>query len=428
MEDSDISFDDFSVEMEDFSVTKVDRFDRVWKWGEGGSIHQQPLILDGVVYFGSCNHNVYAVSLLTGKEIWRFRTSGVMINTSPVEHMGMLFIGSYDQNLYALDKDSGRLVWKFPTSGKIISLPFASNGRVYVGSEDHNVYALDARDGRLIWKFRTMDEVTSTPTESGGRVYFGSFDQNFYCVDARDGALIWKFPTQGEVHIMNPVLVEGGTVYFGSFDNNLYALDSETGVEKWRLKVGQYGNYMSPVLHEGKLYLSNRENALLSVSLDGRILWRFLRSELVCIPLIYKGSIYVGCEDHNMYCLGLDGVMKWKYATQGVTQIRPAASGNRLVFSSWDCNLYCLDIMARRLIWKFRTEGSPGYRPPPHECFTLTLKVRGGGEETKEGRKKAYDLNMQEEEGGGAFYKSRITYQTSTRYREKGKYQAEEEF
>jgi len=42
----------------------------------------------------------------------------------------------------------------------------------------------------------------------------------------------------------------------------------------------------------------------------------------------------------------------------------------------------------------------------------------------EEGRKKSYEINITgESEGIGSFYKSRITYQVSTQYREKGKYQ-----
>jgi outer membrane protein assembly factor BamB len=423
--EEDEGFDGFSVEMQDVSVEKSGKFDRIWKAGEGGSLHQQPLIRDGIVYFGSCNHNVYAVSLESGCEVWRFRTGGIIMNTSPVECGGNIVFGSYDHNVYALDAASGKLSWKFQARDKIISHPFAAHGRVYIGSADHNVYCLDGQSGTLVWKFQTADKVTATPTESCGRVYFGSFDQNFYCVDAQDGTLQWKFQTGGEIHTMNRVLVLGGRVYFGSFDNNLYALDSVTGKEKWRLRTGQYGNYMSPVEGGGLLYHSTRDNTLLAMTPGGREMWRFQRSELLCIPLFHDGRIYAGCEDHNMYCLGSDGKEVWRFPTQGSVYIKPAASDGRLVFTSWDCNVYCVDALAGNLLWKFRSDGSPGYFPPPHEQFTLALKVKESDAQMDMGRKAAYDLGMDDEEKDGKFYKSKVTYRMSTQYASKGKYQVD---
>lgn len=69
------------------------------------------------------------------------------------------------------------------------------------------------------------------------------------------------------------------------------------------------------------------------------------------------------------------------------------------------------------------------FRPPPYEAFELEISVPQ--EETEE-KKKTYDLDLSDEgEERTDFYKSRITYQVSTRYQEKGKYQIdsdEEEF
>jgi hypothetical protein len=62
--------------------------------------------------------------------------------------------------------------------------------------------------------------------------------------------------------------------------------------------------------------------------------------------------------------------------------------------------------------------------PPPYEAFELRMKIpkgESGGDDRKQ-----YDVNISEEgEEAGSFYKSRITYQVSTQYRQKGKYQVD---
>jgi outer membrane protein assembly factor BamB len=76
MEDGGASMNDFMVEMGDFEVKKVGKFDRMWKVGEGGTAYQAPIIVGDIIYFGSCNHNVYAVNIKSGKLVWKFRTPG----------------------------------------------------------------------------------------------------------------------------------------------------------------------------------------------------------------------------------------------------------------------------------------------------------------------------------------------------------------
>jgi hypothetical protein len=84
--------------------------------------------------------------------------------------------------------------------------------------------------------------------------------------------------------------------------------------------------------------------------------------------------------------------------------------------------MYVVDTSTHELVWKFRTEGSPSILPPPYESFEIEMKIPKS-EVEEEVVKKTYDLNLGEEEDGTSAYKSRITYQISTQYSAKGKYQ-----
>jgi outer membrane protein assembly factor BamB len=431
MEDSEgHGFDDFSVEMEDFEVRRTRKFDRIWHITEGGSMCCIPLIHGETLYFGCCNFNIYAIDVRTGKLVWKFKTNGIVFESSPVYWKGMIFAGSYDHNMYALDAVNGKLKWKFETRDKINSMPFIHKGRLYFASKDRNVYCLDARKGRLIWKYETQDEVASSPAVRDGKVYVGSFDKNFYCIDAENGRLVWKFRTQGEVYHPNIPLIHEGVVYFTSFDNNLYALGADDGKFLWKLKTAEYGNAYAPVLHEGRLYLPTRDGNLLAITLDGKIEWKFSKMHVPSIPAFRDGRIYVGFEDYNMYCLDMEGKMIWKFQTQGSIWLTAAFWNNMVIFPSWDCNIYSLDAGDVSVIWKFRTEGSPSYLPSAHEEFEVVIKKSAEDVKETETGRKTYDIEGLEEEGTSE-YKTRITYQVSTQYASKGKYQkdsAEEEF
>src|SRR4030042_1787495 len=45
-----------------------------WTFETGDGIHSSPAVVDGVVYFGSRDHFIYALDAATGEEIWSFET------------------------------------------------------------------------------------------------------------------------------------------------------------------------------------------------------------------------------------------------------------------------------------------------------------------------------------------------------------------
>jgi len=432
MEDhGSFGFDDFSVEMEDFEFKHIRKFDRIWRISEGGSMCCIPLIHDGILYFGCCNFNIYAVNVRTGGLVWKFKTSDIVFESSPVYWDGMIFAGSYDHNMYALDAKSGELRWKFASRDKINSMPFVHRGKLYFASKDQNVYCVDAKDGSLIWKYQTQDEIASSPIVHEGKVYIGSFDRNFYCLDAESGALVWKFATQGEVYHPNVPLIHKGIVYFTSFDNNLYALNADTGRQLWKLKTAEFGNAYAPVMYGERLYLVTRDGNLLAITLDGRIDWKFSRMYVPSIPAFRNERIYAGFEDYSLYCLGMDGKLIWKFTAQGPIWLTAVFWEGMVIFPSWDCNVYALNADNASVIWKFRTEGSPSFLPPANDTFEIVIKKPAEEAGNKDGGRKTYDFSLAKDDADGKFYKSRITYQVSTQYREKGKYQKdsdEEEF
>ena len=432
MEDSgDIGFDEFSVEMEDFEYTLVNKFTRIFNLGEGGSFVQEPCVHDGRVYAGCLDRNVYCIDAKSGELVWKFQTEAGIAMSSPVISDGTLYIGSYDYNMYALDAKSGRLLWKFKTQDKVLCSCAVSGGRVYFGSKDHNVYCIDAKTGGLVWKFRTFAEVASVPTVWEGKVYIGSYDRNMYCLDAAAGSLVWKFETQG--FIFNEVrhIVHNGMLYFSSFDNYLRVVDAGTGELVWKFLTGMYGGMnCGPEIDGDTVYQTNREGHLYALTMDGRQKWKFSINLPIAGAAIHEGKVYIGTGDFNFYCLDSTGKVLWKFSTQGEVWYKAAFLGSAAYFTSWDCNFYCVDKDTGNLIWKFRGQGAPSYLPAPYDSYELSVSKPAEEKGVEDSSRKTYDIGIIEQESTSE-YKSRITYQVSTQYGAKGKYQIdshEEEF
>jgi len=94
------------------------------------------------------------------------------VDSSPAVANGVVYVGSYDDNVYALSATTGALLWSYTTGGHVWSSPSVANGVVYVGSDNTNLYALNASTGALLWSYTTGGQVyMSSPAVANGVVY-----------------------------------------------------------------------------------------------------------------------------------------------------------------------------------------------------------------------------------------------------------------
>lgn len=124
--------------------------------------------------------NATTVSGLTKQ--WAYQT-GNAIGSSPAVVNGVIYVGSKDGNLYAIDAASGSKKWAYQTGNYVYSAPAVINEVVYVGSYNGNLYAINAASGSEKWAYQTGNSINSSPTVVNGVVYAGSYDGNLYAFD-----------------------------------------------------------------------------------------------------------------------------------------------------------------------------------------------------------------------------------------------------
>lgn len=335
------------------TVLRENEKDAIFRIGEGGSISAEPVLRDGILYFGACDKNFYAVDAVTGRQIWKFRTDGpVCVCRACTIAGGRIYFGSYDHYLYCLDMD-GNLIWRFRSRDMVNSTPLVRDNVVYFGSKDQNLYALDADTGRMLWKFWTHGAISPSPVWHRGVIYIGSFDKNLYAV-SEQGKLLWKFKT--EDFLIDPVAVHDDIIYLPSTDKNLYALTTE-GKLLWKFR--SFGPFASgPVAHDGRVYVGCSDHNLYVLDAkSGALVWKYkTRNIIYGRPAIADGRVYVGSCDQNLYALTLDGTLIWKFRARGLA-MRPLIRGDAIYFGSWDCHMYAVS-KDGNLIWKFKAASS----------------------------------------------------------------------
>lgn len=62
-----------------------------WRFKTGNIVHSSPTVVDGTVFVGSADNNLYAVDVQTGTEQWCFNT-GNSIHSSPTVVDGTVFV------------------------------------------------------------------------------------------------------------------------------------------------------------------------------------------------------------------------------------------------------------------------------------------------------------------------------------------------
>ena len=109
----------------------------IWQNFIDSVIYSSAAIMEGTVYIGADDGNIYSYDLYSGSENWRLPTGGE-VRTSPVVAGDQLVIGSYDGTVYGIDRFSGSVLWSQQVG--------ASASTLVVGE---TVYAVSV-DGRIV--------------------------------------------------------------------------------------------------------------------------------------------------------------------------------------------------------------------------------------------------------------------------------------
>jgi eukaryotic-like serine/threonine-protein kinase len=315
-----------------------------WRVTTGGPIRSSPAVVDGSVYCYSRDGFVYALMAAAGHEIWRCKIAELAqtrsfddyeyFDSSPTWVDGMIYIGSGDKNLYAINAQNGQVAWTFLAKSKISSPPAVAEGVAYFGVTDGNFYAVDTATGTNLWSFKTRGnpnngypkgDVLHAPVVLDGVVYFGSRDSAVYALDAATGKQKWRRDIMGGNNwaANSPAVHKGmGLLFIGSsITGALVALETSTGRQKWQFNTySGLAEYSSPAIADGIAYIGigSVQVAVTAPALPKVVpgyvqavdlatqkeKWRLrFDGQVWSSPAVVDGSIYFGCLDGYVYSL-----------------------------------------------------------------------------------------------------------------------------
>ncbi len=163
--------------------TSASNLKQHWSFQTGGAISSQPVVANGLVYWGSWDGNEYATDQ-NGNKVWATNlgrstssgckdTTGVastanIVNINIGTASKVLFVGGGDASVYALNASNGKVLWRTalgtPPDTFIWSSPTYYAGYLYIGVSSFgscpNVQGklakLNALTGQIIRTFSTV--------------------------------------------------------------------------------------------------------------------------------------------------------------------------------------------------------------------------------------------------------------------------------
>jgi outer membrane protein assembly factor BamB len=322
------------------SPATVGNLDLTWNFPLG-AYAGDPVVVNGVVYFSSDDHNVYAVSATTGAKIWSFAT-GNSVEGSPMIANGVAYIGSGDGALYALNATTGAKIWSYQTGGFITASPVVVNNIVLFGSHDQTFYALNAKTGAKIWSLATKGIILGSPAVAGSVVYFGSDDNNIYALNTATGAELWAYTT-GNI-VQDSATVGNGVVYIGSGDGNFYALNSTTGSTLWSMPLAS--NFSNAVFANNTVYVGANSTLYALSAFTGAILWSQPFGGFVESVSAANGVVYSSTAQTVYAFNSVNGSMLWSYTIGGPVNSSPTIANGQVFMGSFSTGVYCFSLPA----------------------------------------------------------------------------------
>ena len=272
--------------LDEIDTGNVGELKGVWMTDLGGSgvaakysAEAQPIVHQGVMYVPTGADDVFAVSVETGKILWRYDAKldqkittvccgwlsrGVALGD------GKVYLGQLDGSLVALDQTTGRLAWqtqvgRWQEGYTITAAPLYYDGLVYTGvsggefSIRGRIQAYDAKTGEQVWRFHTVPG----PGEEGHDTWPQDNDSWEH-----GGAPVWQTPA------VDPEL---GLLYFSTgnaspdLDGSLRAGDNlfAASIVAVDAKTGEYRWHFQQVHHDIWDYDSPSPIVLFDAEIDG---------------------------------------------------------------------------------------------------------------------------------------------------------------
>jgi len=316
-----------AVKATDFSVIWEFPQNKDFACGGGASsqhdlraLYGAPVVDSGRVYFGAYDGKVYALNAEDGSCEWEShkasdsgaqcqgREPGGPVIGGMVLVDGVLYFGSDDGQLYGIDAKSGAVLSCVDVQGAVWSTPLLIGKTLYVATMSGVLWEVDsanAGDPQTRQVFKTTAALLSDPIAAGGKILVGGIGEKLYLVDPASGQVSWEF--SGGNWFWGRPQVQGGVVYATNLDGKAYAIDVATGKPVWQDNTFKAPEAIraAPLLAGGTLVVADRGGNIYSLDPStGQVLKKseaIIEKRVLANPVALDNAVLVVAQDGSLY-------------------------------------------------------------------------------------------------------------------------------
>jgi outer membrane protein assembly factor BamB len=208
-----------------------------WRLQLGAKVFSSPLVLeDGTTVVGCQDDKVYAVDA-SGAVRWSAETGGD-VDATPAHYDGVVYVGSDDGHVYALSARDGRRRWRTRVGGYVrAGVAVGLDGNLVVGTfgPTPRIVALARDTGALVWSVAVTGGpptaewgvASAALVDRDGRYAIGLPNGQLWVLE-RNGTVLERVTLRGPVD-GSPVLVRDGLVAVGDDTGALFLLGPPPG-------------------------------------------------------------------------------------------------------------------------------------------------------------------------------------------------------
>jgi outer membrane protein assembly factor BamB len=319
-----------------------------WKFTTDNAIEANPGVGGGMVFIGSTDNNLYAVTAANGRKAWSYQAGAV---TAAPEVVGsVVCLSTSKGHFYALRVADGARAWDvdtgvpaiykstwavdggnvilaqagvparaydaatgakgvgFSTQEPYVMALTAANGILYALDASGILYAFRTGTGAEIWHgkpFSADDQPGTGLTVDGGAIYLGTVAGTLYAISAATGKVRWTYPAGSAIE--SSMAVADGMVYLKDSNGNVHAVDTASGKKTWSrgsVPTGLWGVTVAG----GLVYYSTDLAVQALDAKTGAPVRAFTPSgaasgsaAFLSTPAVAGGKVFVGCNDYSLY-------------------------------------------------------------------------------------------------------------------------------
>ena len=263
---------------------------RHWQRRFGNAVTSTVLYDRNMLYIGTDENDgsLHAREIARGQERWRVRLGAVA--TTPLLGSNVIYVGTQQGTVNALSLDNGNRVWRIRLPGAIAETLIDAGDHLVAFTASDSVFALRKNDGAVIARGRLPGTPSAAPALADRTIIVPVHPGNVVGVDVTTLAVSWQVDAAAPV-LTAPAVAEDGSSYVAARDGSVYRIRAGRAE---RIAQVPHALSSSLTLARDHLLLGSYDGTLSALALDGSVVWTYGFNDSIVSPVaVGDQAVYV---------------------------------------------------------------------------------------------------------------------------------------